>query len=457
MVADTSVEPVDTNARRRILTVLFVGVFMAALDSAIIAPATPALREAFGVDNSQISLVTIIFGLFTLSSTALMANLSDRYGHKLIYLINIASFAAGSLLIAVSPNFGLILLGRAIQGISTGGITPTAGAVVGDVFPPAERGKILGLIGATFGMAFLVGPPVASLILMALSWHWIFLVNLPVALVILWMGLRNLPPSERMEKLPAFDYTGMVVLTVMLSSMTLAINQVLDKALGMTLWPELAALSAVCLPLLIWIESRAAQPIIPLKLFGTRQLVVTYLLCAGAGFGMGSIVFITSIPVIAFHIPSAQAGFWLIPMVICSSGASMLFGRMLNQLGARKVMFMGFSILTAGMILLGLGGANFWLYLLSTLLIGAGVGTAVGGTLRTIVLDEVQAHERAIAQGLVNVGIAVGNLLVVATLGVLADRAGGGLDGLRMAYLAASVITGVMIAISLALRGKIAH
>ncbi|NTV65678.1 MAG: MFS transporter [Oscillochloris sp.] len=454
MVAESSVVPIDTHARRRIMTVLFTGVFMAALDSAIIAPATPALREAFGVDNSQISLVTIIFGLFTLSSTALMANLSDRYGHKLIYLINITGFAFGSLMIALSPNFGIILLGRAIQGISTGGITPTAGAVVGDVFPPAERGKILGLIGATFGMAFLVGPPVASLILMALSWQWIFLINLPVAALILWMGLRNLPPSERMAKLPPFDYAGMTVLATMLSSMTLAINRALDKALGLTLWPWLAALALVCLPLLIWIEARAAQPIIPLKLFKTRQLVVTYLLCAGAGFGMGSIVFITSIPVIAFNIPSAQAGFWLIPMVICSSGASMMFGRVLNQLGARLVMFLGFIILTAGMLVLGLGGASFWLYMLSTLLIGAGVGTAVGGTLRTIVLDEVQPQERAIAQGLVNVGIAIGNLLVVATLGVLADSAGGGLDGLRIAYLAASGVTGVMILMSLGLRKK---
>ncbi|EFO80481.1 major facilitator superfamily MFS_1 [Oscillochloris trichoides DG-6] len=454
MIANTSVGTIDTTARRRIMTVLFVGVFMAALDSAIIAPAIPALRKAFGVDNSQVGLVTIVFGLFTLSSTALMANLSDRYGHKQIYLMNIVLFAIGSLMIAVAPNFLMVLIGRAIQGASTGGITPSAGAVIGDVFPPEERGKMLGLIGATFGMAFLIGPPVASLILTALSWQWIFLLNLPVAVVIFSLGVRNLPTAPHTEKLPPFDYVGMLVLATMLSSLTLGINRVLDTALGMTLWPWLFGLAFVCLPLLIWIESRSPAPIVPLRLFSTRQLVVTYILCSGAGFGMGSVVFITSVAVAAFNTPAEQVGFWLIPMVLCSTASSMLYGRMINRLGARMVMFQGFIILTAGMLALGLGGSNFWLYMLATLLIGAGVGTVVGGTLRTVVLEEVQANERGIAQGLVNMGIAVGNLLVVAVLGAIADSRGGGIDGLSLAYMVAAGVSGVMIVISLALRGK---
>ncbi|MBX0329587.1 MFS transporter [Oscillochloris sp. ZM17-4] len=456
MIAGANAAAMDTVARRRILTVLFVGVFMAALDAAIIAPAIPALRAAFGVDNSQIGLVTIVFGLCTLTSTALMASLSDRYGHRPVYLINIAGFAAGSLLIALSPSFGVVLLGRAIQGFSAGGITPTASAVVGDAFPPEERGKILGLIGATFGMAFLVGPLVASLMLIALSWQWIFLINLPVAAVILWMGARALPAPHAAASLPPFDYAGIGVVAVMLTSLTLGINRVLDTALGLTIWPGLLGLAAVCVPLLIWVESRAAQPIVPLKLFSTRQLVTTYLLCVGAGFGMGSVIFIASVAVAAFDTPAQQAGFLLIPMVICSSAASMGFGRLLNQLGARSVMLIGFSILAAGAAMIGLAAAQFWLYMLATLLIGTGVGVVVGGTLRTVVLDEVQPHERGVAQGLVNIGIAVGNLLVVAVLGALADSAGGGLAGLGTAYLAAAGVMVLMMLASFGLRPRLA-
>jgi MFS family permease len=452
MIAEASAPQIDSSSRRRILTVLFVGVFMAALDAAIIAPAIPALRAAFGVDNSQIGLVTIVFGLCTLSSTALMANLSDRYGRRPIYLINIAGFALGSLLIALSPSFGMVLLGRAIQGISAGGITPTASAVVGDAFPPAERGKILGLIGATFGMAFLVGPVVASLMLIVLSWQWIFLINLPVAAVILVLGARALPASRPAISQPPFDYAGIAVVAVMLTSLTMGINHVLDKVLGLMLWPALLGLSALCVPLLIWIEGRAAQPIVPMNLFTTRQMVTTYLLCVGAGFGMGSVIFISSVAVAAFHTPSQQAGFLLLPLVICSSAASMGFGRLLNQLGARAVMLWGFGALAAGSALLGLAAAQFWLYMLATLLIGAGVGIVVGGTLRTIVLDEVGPSERGVAQGLVNIGIAVGNLLVVAVLSALADGVGGGLAGLSAAYLAAAGVMLAMVAVSFGLR-----
>jgi MFS family permease len=192
-IPTTAAAPADDADRRRILTVLFVGVFMAALDSAIIAPAIPALRLAFNVDNRQIGLITIVFSLSSLSATALMANLSDRFGRRAIYLLDIALFAAGSLLIARSTTFGAVLLGRAIQGLGAGGITPTASAVVGDMFPPAQRGKVLGLIGATFGMAFLVGPVLASVLLVWASWQWIFLINLPVAAVVFVMSARALP------------------------------------------------------------------------------------------------------------------------------------------------------------------------------------------------------------------------------------------------------------------------
>ncbi|MCC7322265.1 MAG: MFS transporter, partial [Gemmatimonadaceae bacterium] len=147
--ASPTTASLDDVARKRILTVLFVGVFMAALDAAVVAPAVPALRAAFGVDNRQIGLVTIVFSLGSLTATALMAALSDRFGRRAIYLLDVAGFALGSAIIATAPSFGVLLVGRAIQGLSAGGITPTASAVVGDLFPSEQRGRVLGLIGAT--------------------------------------------------------------------------------------------------------------------------------------------------------------------------------------------------------------------------------------------------------------------------------------------------------------------
>jgi MFS family permease len=444
----------DSEARRRILTVLFIGVFMAALDAAVIAPAVPALRSAFGVDNRAIGMVTIVFSLAQMSSTMLMAGLSDRHGRRPIYLLCVAGFAAGSLLIALAPAFWAVLLGRVLQGLSAGGVTPTASAVVGDIFPPEERGKALGLIGATFGMAFLIGPMFASLILVALSWQWIFLLNLPVAAVILWMGARALPTTRSADAAEPLDWAGAVLLGVMLTCLALGINRVLDGALGLTLWPFLLGAAALCLPLLVLIERRAPRPAIPMGLFGTRQLLLTYLLCVGAGFGMGSVIFTASVAVAALGAPPEQAGLLLIPLVLASTAGSVVFGRLLNQLGSRLVLICGFGAVGAGAALLALSAAGFLVFLAATLLLGLGVGVVVGGTLRTIVLNEVAPEQRGAAQGLVNVMIGVGNLLVVALLGVLADTRGGGMAGLAAAYLTAAGIMALMIALSLGLKPR---
>ena len=441
----------DLAARRRILTVLFTGVFMAALDAAIIAPAIPALRLAFGVDNRQIGLVTIVFSLCSLSATALMANLSDRFGRRTIYLLDIALFAAGSLLIARSGTFAMVLVGRAIQGLGAGGITPTASAVVGDMFPADQRGTILGLIGATFGMAFLIGPVVASVLLVWASWHWIFLINLPVAAIVFVMSARALPTRTDASEFPPFDYAGMLVLVVLLTSLMLGINRALDIATNRTLWPALLGVAALGLPLLFWIERRAAQPLVPTTLFHSRTLRTTWTLCVGAGFGMGSVIFITSVAVEAFKTPSTKAGLLLLPLVLCSAVASAGFGRGLNALGPRVVMLAGFACLTIGSGLIGIGAAHFAVFMIASLFIGTGVGIVVGGTLRTVVLNEVSASQRSAAQALVNIMIAVGNLLVVAVLSALADLAGGGLHGLRVAYLTATAVMAGMLVLSMRL------
>jgi MFS family permease len=441
----------DAASRRRILTVLFTGVFMAALDAAIIAPAIPALRAAFGVDNRQIGLVTIVFSLCSLSATALMANLSDRFGRRAIYLLDIALFAAGSLVIARSGSFSMLLMGRAIQGLGAGGITPTASAVVGDMFPAEQRGKILGLIGATFGMAFLIGPVIASALLVWTSWEWIFLINLPVAAVVFVMSARALPTRTDIDTRAPFDYTGMLVLVLVLTSLMLGINRALDMATGRELWPLLLGAAAAGLPVLIWIERRAAQPIVPMTLFHSPTLRTTWLLCVGAGFGMGSVIFISSVAVEAFGTPSTRAGLLLLPLVLCSAVASAGFGRVLNTLGPRVVMVSGFAALAVGSGLIGVGASNFVVFMLASLCIGTGVGIVVGGTLRTVVLDAVSAAQRSAAQALVNIMISIGNLLVVAVLSALADLAGGGLRGLSVAYLAATAVMVGMLVLSLRL------
>jgi MFS family permease len=443
-----SVAVPETDTRRAIMTVLFVGVFMSALDSAIIGPIIPALRAAFAIDNTQVVLVNIIFTLCSLSSTTLMASLSDRYGRRSIYLLNVFGFAIGSLVIALSHDLLMVLVGRALQGICAGGITPTASAVIGDVLPSAERAKALGLIGATSGMAFLVGPVLASLILAVADWQWIFLLNLPVAAMVIFLGWRALPCTTAHQTAPdtVFDWQGLLLLVLILVSTTLGINQLLDRLLGITIWPWLFLLVALLTPLLAWREQRTANPLLPPRLFTNRQLQIVYILAAGSGIAMGSIIFITSVAV-NFGVPISQAGFFLLPLVFLASITSIIAGRLLPRIGGRLAMLSGYSQLTIGTGLLGLPAAPFWLFVLATLIMGSGLGIVVGGTLRALVLEEVAAGDRGVAQSVINISISIGTLIAVAVMASIADA-----FDLATAYLACTGAMGLMTIISLALR-----
>ena len=445
-------------APKGLIPVLFIGVFMSALDTAIVGPAIPVLRETFAIDNRMVGLVMSVFVLFSLCSTALMANLSDRYGRKPIYLFSVSVFALGSLLIALSPSFWMVVLSRAIQGIGAGGITPTASAVVGDVFAPKQRGKMLGLIGATYGMAFVLGPPLASGLMLALSWHWIFLINLPIAAAILYLGARVLPPRRSGVLQAPLDHSGIALTFVLLGALVLGITRVfdplLDPLLGVTLWPWLLLGAAILLALLVAVEKRALAPLIPMSLFAQRQLATTYALAAGAGFGMGSVIFLSSIATHAYGVTSQHAGFVLLPLVLCSMVGSMGSGRLLNRTGPRRMVLLGFAMLCLGYGLSSITGHGLWLFLLASMPVGLGIGIVVGGALRSIAIDEAPAAVRASAQGLINICTSIGTLVAAASISAMADLAGGGTPGFGLAYEVVAALMLGMLLLGLGLRKK---
>ena len=440
------------SAPGRLLPALFIGVFMAALDTSVIAPAIPALRASFDLDNRQVALVMTVFILCSLCSTAPLASLGDRHGRRPVYMACISLFAVGSLVIALSTSFWALLLGRAIQGVGSGGIIPTASAVIGDAFAQKERARALGLIGATYGMAFVLGPPLAGLLMVVASWQWIFAANLPIAVLVLWMAQRAMPAQARTGTLPPLDWPGIWVVFVLLSSLVLGLSRVADGLLGLTLWPLLLGLALLMLPLLVRVEARAVQPLIPMSLFANRQLSLAYLLTLGAGFGMGSVIFLTSLATLAHGVQRSHAGFVLLPMVVCSMLGSMGSGRLLNRLGSRTLVLAGFALTALGYAATALIGLGLWGYLLASMPVGLGIGVLVSGALRTIAIDEAPVAQRGAAQGLVNIFTSIGTLLAAATIGAVADWQSGGARGFALAYGGVAVLMLAMLLATLGLR-----
>lgn len=445
--------------RNRILAVLFTGVLMGALDIAIIGPALPALRESFGIDDRAVAWMLGIYVLFNLIGTPLMAKLSDRYGRRAIYVMDVAIFGFGSLVVAAAPSYGVVLTGRAIQGLGAGGVFPVASAVIGDVFPPERRGSALGLIGAVFGIAFLVGPILGGVLLL-LSWHWLFIINLPIAVAVVWGALRVLPAARADEPRP-FDWLGMATLALMLAGLALALNRVdatapLASLAGADVLPFLlgALVLAIAFP---WIERRAEDPVIRPALFRSRQIVIASGLSLGAGVSEAAVVFVPALLVAAFGVTTSTAAFMLLPIVIAMAIGSPILGRMLDRAGSRAVVVLSTGLIAAGTGLVALFPATLALFYTAGILIGLGMAGLLGSSLRYVMLNEAPTEDRGAAQGILTVFISVGQLAGSAILGAIIASTGGQVSSYGDAFLLVAVLAAALALLALGLRGRAAE
>jgi EmrB/QacA subfamily drug resistance transporter len=442
-------------SRNRILAVLFFGVLMAALDIAIIGPALPTIQQAFGVDARNIGWVFSIYVLMNLVSTPLMAKLSDIYGRRAVYVTDVALFGIGSAIVMLSPSFAVLLLGRAVQGFGAGGIFPVASAVIGDTFPPEKRGGALGLIGAVFGLAFIVGPILGGILLM-FGWHWIFAINLPIALILIVAAWRVLPTTRPAERKP-FDWPGMVALAVLLASLAFGLSRIdtqdfFASLLSWQVWPFLL-LTVVLVPFFWMLEHRAIDPIIRPQLLAPRQMKLASAISFGAGLGEVSVVYMPALAVAAFAVTSSTASFMLMPLVLALFVGSPIAGRLLDRFGSRVVIIGGTTLLALGTITMGLWGSSQVGYYSGSILVGFGLAALLGAPIRYIMLNEAAARERAAAQSVATVFTSVGQLVGAAAVGAIVDSVGGA-AGYNAAFLTIGGIAIVLALMAFALKSR---
>ncbi|MEE9965808.1 MAG: MFS transporter [Propionicimonas sp.] len=445
----------ESKQRNTVLAVLFVGVLMGALDIAIVGPALPAIQAQFGLDTRAGSWIFSAYVLANLVGTPLMAKLSDYFGRRAIYIADVALFALGSVVVIASASVGgfpLLLAGRAIQGLGAGGIFPVASAVIGDTFPADRRGRALGLIGAVFGIAFIIGPILGGVLLLA-GWQWLFVINLPIAAVVIVLAWRVLP-SHRLPDPGRFDVMGMVLLAGALLTMALGLVSIDVSAFWQSMatpvvWGSLLA-SVVCWIVLIRVERTAANPVFPVALFARRQLRVGYVLTAGAGLGEASLVFLPLLAVAALGVDPATASFLLMPVVLAMSVGSPTAGRLLDRFGSRSVILAGVAVLTAGMFLLSRTGTVLGWYIAAGVLIGLGLSALLGAPIRYVTLNETTPAERSAGQGMVNIFTSTGQLLGAAAVGAVA--ASSTVAAYLSAYLLIAVVGVVLFVIALLLK-----
>lgn len=451
----------DESQRKKVLLLLFAGVLMAALDIAIVGPALPAIQAEFGVSSRQMAWVFNIYVLGSLISTPLMAKLSDRFGRQSIYIIDVALFVVGSLIIAASGSYTILIVGRLVQAIGAGGILPVAAAVIGDTFPAEKRGAALGLIGAVFGIAFLIGPVLAGFILKYAGWHWLFLINLPIGLLLVLGAMRVLPSTRPAERRP-FDFAGVLVLAVLLGALSYGVTALdPERSLMGVLEPGTGAfllLALVLAPVFWTIETRAADPVLQPRLFRSRQMVIAGIIAIGTGMSETSAVFLPALAVTGLGMSAHQASFWMIPTVIALAVGSPLAGRLLDRIGSKIVVQAGLLLTAAGFYLFGFAGTQMTWFIVGQLLSGLGLAALLGAPLRYVVLNEAHPEERGAAQGLLVVVLSIGQLTGAALVGAIASTAGAERpEGFQQGFVVIGVIMTVMTLVGVALKNRFAE
>lgn len=426
---------------RWLLPVLFLGVLMAAMDIAIVGPALPAIREALVTDDRLVAWVFTSYLLLNLVGTPIMAKLADRFGRRPIYLLDVLLFVLGSFIAAMAPSIFWLLLGRAVQGFGSGGIFPVAAAVIGDVVPEEKRGRTLGLIGAVFGLAFLIGPIVGG-ILLRISWRWIFWGPLPLAVVLVPAAWKVLPTTRSSNPKP-WDGVGTLLMAAALATWTLGLNQ-LDAQHPL---PSLAGSAGFFLlvglflafGLLRW-ERRVPDPVFPLSSVRHPLARLTLWLSFGAGVLEGGAAFLPTLLVLALDVAPHTASFMLVPVALSLAAGAPLFGFLLDRIGARRVMLLGTGMLVAGLGLLGwvaLSKASFYP---AAVLTGLGLSALLGAPVRYLMLQVSSPQERASTQALISVVTKIGQMLSAAVIGAVAASFGGGLAGYTSAYRLLAVL-----------------
>ena len=438
----------------KILALLFFGVLMGALDIAIIGPALPSIKESFDVGERALPWVLNMYVLANLVGTPLLGRFSDLFGRRWIYIISLLLFGAGSAIVMLSASFDQVLIGRAVQGFGAGGIFPVAAAVIGDTFPKEKQGSALGMIGAVFGMAFIIGPIIGGVLLM-FSWHWIFAINLPIALVLSFFAFRILP-SVRQKGKVYIDYPGMLLLTLILAAFAYGINslKVNDTLIYILRWNHLPLIlgALALLPLFYFIQKKSRQPVINMILLQKRQLILVMVLGFAAGIGEVGVMFIPTFAKTVFHMSDSQASFMLMPLVLALMIGAPLAGRATDKMGPKPVLIVGSLLVVSGYLLLSTIADGYVGFFLSTVIIGFGLSILLGAPPRYIINRETTDDIRASGQSVLTVFTSSGQLTSAALAGALIAGIGGVSHGLSSAFAVFGLLSIIAIFLSVLIK-----
>lgn len=430
-----------TPARKRLaLVAAIMGSFVAGLDATVVNVALPSIREDLGGGLAGQQWVSNAY-LLTLGSLILVAgSLGDLYGERRVFSVGVGGFGVVSVLCALAPSIEVLVAGRALQGMFGALLTPSALAVIIATFPSEERGGAIGSWTAWSGIAMVVGPLVGGYLVDALSWRWIFAINVPFVLATLVLVAMAVPSGVRREA--QLDWLGAVLTTLGLAGPVLAL-------INTTLWWA-APLGVAFLAVFVWHERRVQEPMLPLELFARRNFLFGNVQTFAMYGGLGALFFFLTLflqQVAGYD--ALEAGIATIPTTLVMFVLSRRFGALADRFGPRLFMGCG-PLVSAGGIALMLRldeHVSYWTELFPALLIFSVGLSATVTPLTATVLADADKHNAGIASAVNNAIARVASLLCIAAVGavVAAVSSGpGGTFGVEGFHTGVAICAGLM-------------
>lgn len=424
-----------------VLVLYLAGIGMGALDMGIVNPARTVIQNGLGVDDKVGVWVFTIYTLAYAAAIPVIGKIADIIGRKPVYVLAIGLFGLGSLGCGLSQDFsslGLLLASRAIQAIGGGGMVPVATAAVGTIVPPPKRGMALGLVGMVYGAASVFGASAGSLVLDIAgqeNWQWIFYINVPIAVIVVLLGIWALP-QETQSSTRKLDLPGIFILVVMITALlwafqNLDFTKISESLSDRDVWVGLL-IFLVLIPAFWIAEVRAEDPIIDFKYFATINVGTTLMFGAVSGILMMTVMFIPQFAENCLRLPSGAGGYPTIIIGVASAIGAPLSGRLTDRFGPRAVLGVGVLISAiAGFMLIYWASPypGFLSNSVSIFVMGLGLGFLMGAPLTYLILHLIPETDANSGQATLSLIRSLGTTLAPAILVGLLATAMGGLSG----------------------------
>jgi EmrB/QacA subfamily drug resistance transporter len=433
-------------AGRWVLLASILGSGLAGIDATVVNVALPAIGRDFGAAFGALQWVITSYTLTLASLILLGGALGDRYGRRRVFIIGVIWFAAASLICGVAPSAGWLIAARALQGIGGALLTPGSLAMIQASFAPADRSRAIGAWSGLGGVATAVGPFVGGWLIQAASWRWVFIINAPLALLVVLIAHRHVPETRDPFASGRVDVLGALLSAAGLAGITYAIIAAPEVGISSPAVLISGGLGVLAMAGFLFAESRIRFPMLPLSMFKVRQFSAANAVTFAVYAGFGGVFFLLAVQLQVIGFSPIAAGTALLPITVVMLLLSARFGALAARIGPRIPMTVGPLICAAGtLLMLRIGpGATYLVDVLpAVLVLGFGLSLLVA-PLTATVLASVGAEHAGVASGVNNAVARAAALIAVAALPAVSGLSGASYDdpsaftdGFRMALLIA--------------------